>query len=459
MTGPMLGAGGTNRPASDGTGRRAVSFAAAAGLGAQAVTIGGGLVAQVIVARHLGTADFGVYSIATTLTYLFAVVLRFGLHGLAVRSVAQAAASGPGTEGAVARHLAVLSGRIALVGLPLLGLAVIPLADSLLLSGRLDGETIWVLSATISLEAVRFVCSECFRGLHRQGMAAAFGNAGRTLAFVALVAAVVLVGDESGLDVVLMVALVASAVSAVVAATALRRVLRRTTPAGVVAEPTARGTLRQGSPFLAAELCAFTIALGDVLVVGYFASDVDVALYAAASRAASMLAIPATILVGLLSPLIASMWARGERVALQRLLSRMVTISGGVGLVGLLGVVLLGGWVLSTLFGPDFAAGSTVLTVLALGATANVFFGQGFQLLILCGRARTATSIMVTFSAMTIAAEIVAAARWGILGVAAASAAGVALQQFCLTIIAKRTIGIGAYPFAGVRNRYLGEVS
>ena len=425
-----------------------LSVGAAAGLLGHAIAIGGGILAQIIIARSIDITDFGIYSLVTTLTFLGAIVLRCGLHSLAVRRLAQLSSGDDLSEvHAEARRIATISIVIAGAALPLLGLVGLPLVNRIFLDGRLGPGTQWVVAVTICFEAVRFVFSEAFRGLHRQVAATLLGNAGRTVLIVVAVVTAVAIAQGLDLTTTLILVLAASALTAMIGGLALW--VRTAQPAGFRPTLPTRHTLqtiRGGAPFLLTELSSFALVMGDVLVVGLIGTHDDVAIYAAASRAAAMLAVPAYVLVGLLNPVISTAWARGETDRLQRTLRLCLTAALVPTVCGLTVIVLFGGEVLALLFGEPYSRGAILIVVLAVGAAGNVVFGMGFQVLMLCGRARVATAVTIAFSAGTFLGEFVLAQVWGVPGVAIASASGVLLQQLTLAVICARLTAVRAYP-------------
>ena len=435
---------------SDYTGgtKKYLSVGAAAGLLGYAIAIGGGILTQIIIARSIDIADFGIYSLVTTLTFLGAIVLRCGLHGFAVRRLARLSSGDDLSEVyAEARKIATISIVIAGAALPLLGLVCLPLVNRVFLDGRLGHGTQWVVAVTICFEAVRLVFSEAFRGLHRQVAATLLGNAGRTVLIVAAVVTAVAIAQGLDLTTTLALVLAASALTALIGGLALW--VRTAQPAGFMPTLQTRYTLqaiRGGAPFLLTELSTFALAVGDVLVVGLIGTHEDVAIYAAASRAAAMLAVPAYVLVGLLNPVISTAWARGETDRLERTLRLCLTAALVPTVCALTVVVLFGGEILALLFGEPYSRGAVFILVLAVGAAVNAIFGMGFQVLMQCGRARVATAVTIAFSAATFLGQLVLAQVWGVRGVAIASASGVILQQLTLVVICARLTGIWAFP-------------
>jgi len=194
------------------------------------------------------------------------------------------------------------------------------------------------------------------------------GNAGRTVLIVAAVVTAVAIAQGLDLTTTLTLVLASSALTAMIGGLALW--VRTAQPAGFRSSLPARYNLqaiRQGTPFLLTELSSFALVMGDVLVVGLIGMHEDVAIYAAASRTAAMLAVPAYVLVGLLNPVISTAWARGETDRLQRILRLCLTAVLVPTLCALTVIALFGGDILALLFGEPYSRGAVFIFVLAVG--------------------------------------------------------------------------------------------
>ncbi|MGH3699012.1 MAG: lipopolysaccharide biosynthesis protein [Pseudonocardiaceae bacterium] len=427
--------------------RRYLSVGAAAGLFGQAVVIGGGILAQIIIARNLTTVDFGIYSLVTTLTFLGATILRCGLHGHAVRRLTQLIS--PVEVHAEARKIAMIGIVVAGLALPLLGFVGLPVLNRIFLDGRLPPVIQWVVAVTISFEAVRYVFSEAFRGLHKQVATTILGNAGRNLLILAILGTAVAVKKDLDLATTLYFILATSVLTALAGGLALW--VRTAPTSSSTSERWSRHSLRtlsHGSPFLITELSAFALGMGDLLVVGLIGTHDDVAVYAAASRAAAMLAVPMFVMAGVLNPVISTAWAKGETETLQRVLRSCLAVVVVPTVFALAAITLYGGEILRLLFGQEYLRGAPYLLVLATGAAGNAIFGMGFQVLMICGRARVATAVAVIFSASTLLSEFLLAQSQGVQGVAVASTGGTFFALVTSVVICRYLTGVKAYPGA-----------
>lgn len=418
---------------------------AVAGLVGQAVFIGAGVVVAVLLARLLTPGRFGAYVLLTTLVYLAAIVVRMGLHQVVVRATAAVHLTGGRGPGlAVARQVVVAATIATCAALPVLALLVVPWGFEPFFDGtELDGSGLLV-AGIVAAEALRLVISEAFRGLHEQVRATVLGNALRMVLVLAPV--LVLSALRGQLTFVgLLWLLLGASVGALAAAAAclLKAAWGRVAPAG---HRRLLATYRAGLPFLVTELTAATLTMGDVVVLGHGVPDEQLALYAAASRVASLIGVPVFVAATVLAPAVASLWAAGRTDGVRVLVRGYALLVAVPALAGLVVVAVGGRPLLVLLFGPFYSAGWGYLVILAAGAFLNTVFGLSTLVLMMVGETRVVVRVTVVTAVLTVAAEFAAVQVWGAVAVAVVAALGLASQQLALTIVCARRTGIWAVP-------------
>lgn len=409
--------------------------------------IGAGVLVQVLIARLLTPEQFGAYVLLTTLVYLAAICTRMGLHQAVVRASASVFLSG-GRDLAVAaaRRVVVAATIAACAAFPVLALVVVPWVFAPLFDhGDLDGLGLLV-AGIVAAEALRFVVSEAFRGLHQQTRATVLGNALRMVLVLAPVLGVSLTRGSLGFTGAVWLLLGAS-LAALLTATA--GFVRAAWGHRAREEQSLLAVYRSGVPFLVTELTAAVLTMGDVVVLGHGVPQQELALYAAASRVASLIGVPVFVAATVLAPAVASLWPAGRKEDLQLLLRGWGLLTAVPALVGLVTVVIGGGHLLTLLFGPFYAAGWEYLVVLAAGAVLNTVFGLCTPVLMMVGETRVVVRVTVLVAVLTLSAEFAAVQVWGALGVAVAAALGLSSQQLVLTVVCARRTGVWAVPGSG----------
>jgi O-antigen/teichoic acid export membrane protein len=143
----------------------------------------------------------------------------------------------------------------------------------------------------------------------------------------------------------------------------------------------------------------------------------------------------------LVPPFIAEMYARGERARLERLLRQTASLAG-LPALGVLGAyVALGGPILG-LAGPEYTGGALALAVLSVGRLVNVLTGSCGVTMSMTGHQTLLMTVNLVCGAVSAAGCWLAVREWGMVGAAAASSAGVALQNVLLWLATRWRTGL-----------------
>ena len=125
-------------------------------------------------------------------------------------------------------------------------------------------------------------------------------------------------------------------------------------------------------------------------MLGAIAGAEAAGVYRVATRGADVVVSVLAALNLALAPTFAQLYATGD----MRRLERLASIGTRLGLIASLPVVVsfgvFGSWILGTIFGSDFARGSTALAILGAGQLANAAAGPVGLLLNMTGHERDA---------------------------------------------------------------------
>ncbi len=189
-----------------------------------------------------------------------------------------------------------------------------------------------------------------------------------------------------------------------------------------------------------------TVMVGSMLgseAVGIF----DVAIKGAALVSFVLIAVNMP-----LAPVVAELYARGEKERLQRL----ITKSAWAALLGslpiALGMILFGRWVL-LIFGKDFTGGNTALAILSAGQLVNVGMGSVALLLNMTGHERDTARGVGIAALANIILNAALIPLWNINGAAAASAISLAIWNILLAWWVYKRIGICSIAFGSPRRK------
>lgn len=421
--------------------------------------LGASAVLGVVLARTLAPEDFGRFHVLLSIVTAGGVVAAFGLSGAALRLLAEASLRGPSARrDALAAVLKVMAGA-GLVALLVSGPALW-VWGPLFLKSPVTWGTAVVVALLVSLRGAQTVLSEVARAYGAAGTAnfASGANGGavlNALMLLALPVAAALWGPTwtVATNATLVVAGVALVACWIGVAAAVRRESNQERP--MVGEPpqdtaiptTLRAVLVCCLPLLLVDVVGCFSEQADALLVGALCEGADVAQYAAARRASMLVRIPYSIGTLALLGMIATLHAQGRRSELQHALGRSAAIAGAPAL-------LLGGFLLlapsalcGLLFGSSYQAAGPLLAVSVLGQMAFVCAGSCQQVLALTGRSGVALRILAVTTVVQVLATWWGASRFGVVGLAVATSACIALQRVWLWWAA-RNAGYRSDPLA-----------
>lgn len=369
----------------------------------QFVTLGSTAITGIILARVLSVSDFGVFSFATNLASMGTAILTAGLAGLAIKVFVDQPKSANRTMTAlilireffaIVAYLILLPISVAVGDGAIVGATAIALL--VLFARALDASELW------------------FQAQARSGSTAPV-----RISVVVVMLGIRLVLAFTGAD--LMTFLVLYVVEAVVVSTLLvvRYARDRDSPGFTKPDLKTPRTLLASSWVLMLSALATQInSRGDVVVIQALLSSSAVGLYSAAARLSEMLYfLPVVFMTATFPRLLQVRREHGEKSRqykqeLQTSYDR--AFWAGV----LIAVVLLfiGPWLLTTLYGAQYAASGPVLQIHVL-ALPFVFMAAVFSKFIIAENVLVASLTRNALgAALNIALNFVLIPSWGILG-------------------------------------------
>lgn len=401
----------------------------------------------------LSPKEFGTYLLAFSIISVGAVIGSLGLPKTVVRFVAESMVLGqPGR----ARNAIYTS-----IGLGVLGTLGVSLAY-LFVFGDLVGKHLFdspllvaitgLTAGWMAISVMQEVVAEPFRGFHDIRMAtllgglATGGTSGGLIMRIMLLACLVLLWSTSGqadLRAVMLASIGSGAASALLGVLLLHRRVSSLGTQGAENSVSAGGTLRDAFPILLISLTSFVLlSSSDLWILGAFRSQEEVAVYGAASRLVTLIAMPLVITNLVLPPIIAEMYAEDKTTKLERVLRSFSTLCGVPSLVLLTTFVLLGGPILGLVYGSYYQNGTTVLVLLSVGKIAVVWSGSCGTLLQFTGHQRSMLRVSLLTSPLFIIGALLVVREYGPVGVAGMTAAIMVLQNVAMVLVAKKKLGI-----------------
>ena len=227
--------------------------------------------------------------------------------------------------------------------------------------------------------------------------------------------------------------------------------LRRTLPDAARSAPNRYETRLWGRSalplFMATGVGALSAPLGAILL-GIFGGPAEVGAYSVAVRVAIFTSFLSLAASYPLMPAIARLHASGQRVELQRLLSRSTQMIFVLSLPVAVLLALLAEPILQ-IFGTEFEAGVDALRILVLGEALKLVAGFGGLALLMTGNEGGMPRSLVFGLLVTSTLGVTLIPAWGVVGAAVATSAGSVVSAFLMAFFMWRSEGIVATVLPG----------
>jgi O-antigen/teichoic acid export membrane protein len=396
---------------------------------------------SVLLARLLGAHGAGMYFQALTLATIADVVGKVGLPNTIVRFTAASATLGQWDR------IGDLNRKVLKIGLCTSCCAGLLLAgSSRFLAERVFSEPelsgiIRGMSLSVVPIVLAFLYAHLLKGLKRIAEAVSIESA--FLQLLLLIGTFLLVPRWG----------VWGAVWAYLAAASIDLLLgaylwRRATPKARVNKGSfdTGELLRSSMPLFWASILQLATQWSSTLMLGFFKTSTEVGIFSAANRTATLTSFILIAVNSIAAPKFAAMFKQGDMKALGRTArhaAKLMIFMTGPPLVLFL---FFPGWVMS-IFGPQFASGKAVLSIVTLGQFINVATGSVGFLLMMCGQERLMKNISILSALVNVGCNAALVPSFGLIGAAVATAATVSLQNLLAAAAVWRRLGIWTIPF------------
>lgn len=209
----------------------------------------------------------------------------------------------------------------------------------------------------------------------------------------------------------------------------------------------ARAWLATSLPFMLISATYVLNTRAGTLLLGALGEPTDVGLYQVAARGADLVALVLLAVNTAFAPTLARLYAQEKPRGLEHAVARSTRLITLASLPVALGLIVFGEFFLAV-FGPEFTAARTALTVLSVGQLVNAATGTVGTLLNMTGHERD-TALVVGFSAaVNVGLNLLLIPRFGLNGAALATALGTLGWNVLLSFFVYRRLGF--YSVLGV---------
>ena len=374
---------------------------------------------QVILARLLGPAAFGIYAIGWTLVHILGLIAPLGLDVGVVRYAPRYwRTSPPHLRGVILQSLGWSTFSSFLTGAALF-LAAPWLADGVFQEPELTAVIRLFSLALPTMTGLR-VAAAATRVTQRMKYSVYAMELCQPIVHLLLVVACGVAG--LGLLGGVAAAVVSFGAAFTLALYYLKRLFPEAFTPGLQAPPVARKLLTFSLPTSFAGMTVMLSLWVDRLLVGYFRPAAEVGIYQACSQSAMVFAI---ILAGfntILSPLIVDLFQQRQKARLQELYRVSTRWGLYISLVIFLVIAIAARQILSLVFGSEYAAGGSALILLAFGQLTVAATGATGMLMVMTGHQNRWFALSGCTLMLNIVLNVVLVPGWGITGAALATA-------------------------------------
>jgi O-antigen/teichoic acid export membrane protein len=408
-----------------------------------AVSTGLGFITNVLLARFLGSVEYGVYTYVFAWVGLLTVLSMFGFGNVLIREIAAYQ---------VQKQWELVCGILRWVGgfAFLFSLGVAAVAAILIYTFRhlLNAQifpAIWVALLLLPILTLFNLNNQALIGNKKVIEAQLTGVLARAPLFIVLL--IVVLGTFPSARTATM-AIFLSLYALFVALLAGLGLLYRTLPRQVInanSEYRGKRWLKSALPMLFIAGLYELNSRVPILMLGSISGPEEAGFYSIAVLITGFIAFILMAVNLTVSPVFSNLYISGEMQRLQKIITRTTRVMMVVSLIVALLIVILREWLL-LFFGSAFQRASLLLILLSIGQIVNVFAGSVGTLLVMTGYEKKAIQA-VGLSTLTIAIlNFFLIPRWGIDGAGLATIIGMLIWNFILIFQTYNHLGIDSTP-------------
>jgi len=416
--------------------KREVAFA----FGVRVMSAGILYLSQILLARLMGSYDYGIYVFVWTLVLLLGGLSHLGMNVAVMRMLPRYLTLG---QNGLARGL-------------MRGSRLLVVANATLVA-LLAGAALWAFPGIVA----SYYLLPVFLGLACIPMAALTDlqdGIGRSQGWVGtgllppyvlrptLVLAAMLGAHATGLPMeaktAVGAAIFATWLTAVIQTLLINRRLTATLPPAERAYDM-RGWLAFSLPLAVISCCELVFQNADLMIVSQFLTPDEAGIYYASAKTMALIMFVHYAVGSAIANRFAAVDARDDRVALEALVRDGVTWTFWPSLAAGVAVLALGKPLLM-LFGPGFEAGYPVMAVIVIGFLFRSAMGPVELLLNMLGQHRTCAIVLVGCAVLDVVLNLVLVPRFGMIGAASASSIAFSAAALANYVVARRTLKLNS---------------
>jgi O-antigen/teichoic acid export membrane protein len=188
----------------------------------------------------------------------------------------------------------------------------------------------------------------------------------------------------------------------------------------------------------------FLLTYTDILILQFFVDPSQIGVYYAATKTLVLISFIYYAVSASYAHRFSEAHFAGERKRLESFVAEAVRWTFWPSLAMAVVLLVAGRWILM-LFGPDFVDGYPMLFVLVLGLLARSSVGPAERLLIMVGEQRLCAAIYATAFAVNLVLCLSLVAWLGVIGAAISTATALIVESTLLFVMARRRLGLNIF--------------
>lgn len=193
-------------------------------------------------------------------------------------------------------------------------------------------------------------------------------------------------------------------------------------------------------PLFGVALTGMVMQQGALIMLGLWGTAQDVGLFGIANRVSSLLVFPLMAMISILAPKYSAMWRNNDLEGLEKVSRDSARLLLWIALPVSVIVGLCSSWILG-IFGPGFAAGAAILSILLIGVVVNASTGAVAELLMMTGHEKDCRSLNILGAIIVVLLGVLLIPPFGAVGAAVAMALGVGVKNASMVYMAKKRLG------------------
>ncbi len=399
------------------------------------------LASQVLLARWMGSFEFGIYIYVWTWVLMIGALSDFGLSSAARRFIPEY------TElKSLDRLRGFLTGSRWIAFGVATGIGVIGVIGVTLLTPWLDHFAVvplYLACITIPVYGLVQVQAGIAQSYDWPNLALMPFYIWRQLTITVLMGAAYLFGAPTSAVTAMIVAVVTTWAVTIAQLVMLDRRLKAKVPAGPKLYET-KTWVATSLPIFVVEGFYLLLTYVDILALEHYRSPDEVAVYYAGARLLAIVAFVYFAIAGATTHKFTQYHVSGDRKRLASFFAETIKWTFWPSLLACALILALGRPLLG-LFGVGFESGYDVMFILAVGMLSRAAVGPAERLLNMLGERKQCAFIYATAFAINLVLCMVLIPRMGIEGAAVATSSALVMESIALYLVAKRRLGFHVF--------------